>query len=288
MMDPVVFWHPTLPPPLPAVFQPLLFGLFSFSSRLLRLLYTSNSAGLHQGSSDWHSMGLTMTCNSYCIFVCLNHLTTEYNLCWQFLFVEREHSTSALPWAQHRKGLPVCHLLDNSYNNVNPLFQPFVAVDAEQILDTESFIISMIRPFFCAGRVFLNAAQVDSLIKSILIKQLVLWIYWHRLQAATCLFSPTPSTLRKHRIKVRTSSDSWSRRMWMWKSRERGRRLTSSSQERRFNSYNRIFQFPIDHSVPLIAFQGFLCIAYLCSLWYIFEKVLMICFQSVSNSFHCW
>ena len=149
----------------------------------------------------------------------------------------------------------------------------------------------MIRPFFCSGIVFVNAAQVDSLIKSILIKQLVLWLCWHWLQAATCLFSPTPSTLRKHRIKVRTSSDSWSWRMWMWKSRERGRRLTSSSQERRFQFLQQDLSvsdrsFCTSHCLPGF-FMYCLSLQSLVHLWKSTDDLFPVCLQLVSLLVEC-
>ena len=122
----------------------------------------------------------------------------------------------------------------------------------------------MIVPFFCSGFIFLNVAQVDSLKKSILITQLVRWLCRHRLEAATCLFPPASSALRKHRIKVRNSLASWSWRMWMW--------MTPSSQERRVQFLQQ------DLSVYWLSLQ---CLVH---LWKCTDELLRVC----CDSFHCW
>ena len=51
-------------------------------------------AGLHEGLSDWHSMDLTMSCSSDCIFGCLIGQQSTFTVD-KLLFVERKCTTSA-------------------------------------------------------------------------------------------------------------------------------------------------------------------------------------------------
>ena len=60
-------------------------------------------AGLHEGLSDWHSMDLTMSCSSDCIFGCLIGQQSTFTVD-TFLFVESKCTTSAWPWALHQFG----------------------------------------------------------------------------------------------------------------------------------------------------------------------------------------